>query len=103
MPGTGKGIYVKSNPTCGNGETAEITEILYEDVTIDISFPTFRQMSSRIDYCSTILRAVLHQSYRSRIRSTVHASCAVPVRNTVRRLTIAADSHLDGLKVFEGV
>jgi hypothetical protein len=35
MPGTGKGIYVKSNPTCGNGETAEITEILYEDVTID--------------------------------------------------------------------
>jgi len=37
MPGTGKGVYIKSNPTCMNdgSKTAEITNILYEDIHID--------------------------------------------------------------------
>ena len=36
MPGTGKGIYIKSNPLCdGSTKTAEITDILYEDITIE--------------------------------------------------------------------
>jgi hypothetical protein len=30
MPGTTKGIYVKSNPTCGPGKSGEITDITYE-------------------------------------------------------------------------
>ncbi len=37
MPKTGKGIYVKSNPQCIAGNpnvTSEITDIVYEDVTI---------------------------------------------------------------------
>merc|ERR1712046_165922 len=35
MPGTGKGIYVKSNPSCGDGgKTGEISDILFEDVSI---------------------------------------------------------------------
>ena len=34
MPGTTKGIYVKSNPTCVPGNTAEITDVLYEDFRI---------------------------------------------------------------------
>jgi len=36
MPNTGKGIYVKSNPSCdaAGTKTAEITDITYEDVTI---------------------------------------------------------------------
>ena len=34
MPGTGKGVYIKSNPTCGDNKTAEITDILYEDIDI---------------------------------------------------------------------
>ena len=36
MPGTGKGIYIKSNPTCAadGSKTAEITNILYEHVDI---------------------------------------------------------------------
>ena len=41
MPQSGKGIYVKSNPSCGiednRTKTAEITNIVYED--IDISEP----------------------------------------------------------------
>ena len=28
MPGTTKGIYVKSNPSCAPGKTAEITDVL---------------------------------------------------------------------------
>ena len=34
MPHTGKGIYIKSNPECAPGATAEITNILYEDIAI---------------------------------------------------------------------
>ena len=38
MPGTTKGIYIKSNPSCGlddgQSKTAEITNILYEDFQI---------------------------------------------------------------------
>eukprot|EP01047_Picozoa_sp_COSAG01_P077018 COSAG01_NODE_13723_length_1544_cov_1.080277_2_plen_115_part_00 len=34
MPGTTKGIYVKSNPTCVPGNTAEITNITYENFRI---------------------------------------------------------------------
>eukprot|EP00943_MAST-04B_sp_MAST-4B-sp1_P000784 g784.t1 len=34
MPKTGKGIYVKSNPTCGINKTAIIENILYEDMNI---------------------------------------------------------------------
>ena len=36
MPGTGKGVYVKSNPTCAadGSVSAEITDILYEDITM---------------------------------------------------------------------
>ena len=35
MPGTGKGVYIKSNPTCDGVSTAEITNILYEDIFMD--------------------------------------------------------------------
>ena len=35
MPGTGKGVYVKSNPTCDGTNSAEITNIVYEDITMD--------------------------------------------------------------------
>ena len=35
MPGTGKGVYVKSNPTCDGTNSAEITDILYEDITME--------------------------------------------------------------------
>lgn len=37
MPNTGKGVYVKSNPTCleDGSKTGEITNILYEDIVID--------------------------------------------------------------------
>ena len=34
MPNTAKGIYIKSNPTCVAGSTGEITDIVYEDVTM---------------------------------------------------------------------
>ena len=34
MPGTGKGIYIKSNPTCEEGYTSEITDVTYEDILI---------------------------------------------------------------------
>lgn len=34
MPGTGKGIYVKSNPSCGPNKTALIADITYENVHI---------------------------------------------------------------------
>eukprot|EP00947_MAST-08B_sp_MAST-8B-sp1_P001397 g1397.t1 len=36
MPGTGKGVYVKSNPSCAadGSKTSEITDITYEDITI---------------------------------------------------------------------
>merc|ERR1711964_382779 len=36
MPGTGKGIYIKSNPSCAadGSKTGEITDILYEDISI---------------------------------------------------------------------
>lgn len=34
MPRTGKGIYVKSNPHCEKGSTAEITDITYEDINM---------------------------------------------------------------------
>ena len=36
MPHTGKGVYVKSNPTCAadGSKTSEITDITYEDITI---------------------------------------------------------------------
>ena len=34
MPGTTKGIYIKSNPSCAPGTTAEITSVLYEDFRI---------------------------------------------------------------------
>jgi hypothetical protein len=34
MPGTTKGIYVKSNPSCRPGATAEITNVVYEDFRI---------------------------------------------------------------------
>eukprot|EP00039_Didymoeca_costata_P013631 m.210786 g.210786 ORF g.210786 m.210786 type:complete len:459 (-) comp15826_c0_seq12:994-2370(-) len=34
MPKTGKGIYVKSNPSCDGNSTAEISNILYENVYI---------------------------------------------------------------------
>eukprot|EP01052_Picozoa_sp_SAG31_P007094 SAG31_NODE_334_length_17513_cov_10.799989_2_plen_429_part_00 len=34
MPGTTKGIYVKSNPSCGPGKTAEITNVLYQNFRI---------------------------------------------------------------------
>ena len=34
MPRTGKGVYVKSNPHCEPGSTGEITNIVYEDVSI---------------------------------------------------------------------
>jgi hypothetical protein len=29
MPNTAKGIYVKSNPSCSNGGTAQITNLLF--------------------------------------------------------------------------
>lgn len=32
MPKTGKGVYVKSNPSCRPGATAVIADILYEDI-----------------------------------------------------------------------
>eukprot|EP00041_Stephanoeca_diplocostata_P033862 m.1129577 g.1129577 ORF g.1129577 m.1129577 type:complete len:478 (-) comp24420_c0_seq11:3449-4882(-) len=35
MPKTGKGVYVKSNPECSPGATAEITDITYEDIRMD--------------------------------------------------------------------
>jgi hypothetical protein len=34
MPNTGKGIYIKSNPSCKEGMKAVIENILYEDITI---------------------------------------------------------------------
>ena len=34
MTGTGKGVYIKSNPDCLNNKTATISEILYEDILI---------------------------------------------------------------------
>lgn len=34
MPQTGKGIYIKSNPTCAPGKTASIEDILYENIRI---------------------------------------------------------------------
>eukprot|EP01059_Diplonema_ambulator_P035648 TRINITY_DN8493_c0_g1_i1.p1 TRINITY_DN8493_c0_g1~~TRINITY_DN8493_c0_g1_i1.p1 ORF type:complete len:453 (+),score=154.26 TRINITY_DN8493_c0_g1_i1:39-1361(+) len=34
MPGTAKGIYVKSNPTCGGNKTAIIQDVLYENIEI---------------------------------------------------------------------
>lgn len=34
MPKTGKGVYIKSNPECGPGKTAEITDITYENITM---------------------------------------------------------------------
>lgn len=34
MPKTGKGVYIKSNPSCGPGKTAEITDIVYENITM---------------------------------------------------------------------
>jgi hypothetical protein len=37
MPGTGKGVYIKSNPSCiaDGSKTAIITDILYENITIN--------------------------------------------------------------------
>lgn len=34
MEKTGKGVYIKSNPECEEGSTAEITNIVYENMTI---------------------------------------------------------------------
>lgn len=35
MPKTGKGVYIKSNPECLPGKTAEITNIVYEDILME--------------------------------------------------------------------
>ena len=34
MPKTGKGIYIKSNPSCDENSSAVIENIVYEDINI---------------------------------------------------------------------